>query len=95
MYTTFHTIEWNFQPAHSNDKQRYFQNKIDGRIAGELMTKKGLEYYNCSEFQMRSGTLGMYLGCIRQKDDSPVRRLVVDHDHETEFSFSVDDQKYL
>jgi hypothetical protein len=50
MYSTFHTIEWNFQPAHSNDKQRYFQNKINGRIAAELTTPKGNEYYECSEF---------------------------------------------
>ena len=50
MYSTFHTIEWNFQPTHSNDKQRYFQNKINGRIAAELATSKGNEYYECSEF---------------------------------------------
>jgi hypothetical protein len=95
MYSTFHTIEWNFQPAHSNDKQRYFQNKINGRIAAELATSKGNEYYECSEFQMRYGTLGMYLGCVKGKEDAPARRLVVDHDHETEFSFSVNDEKYL
>lgn len=95
MFTTFHTIEWNYQPAHSNERQRYFQNKINGSIVGEFLTKKGVEYYSCSEFQMRSGTLGMYLGCIASKDDTTPRRLVVDHDHETEFSFSVNDEKYL
>jgi hypothetical protein len=44
---------------------------------------------------MRYGTLGMYLGCVKSKEDAPARRLVVDHDHETEFSFSVNDEKYL
>ena len=95
MYSTFHTIEWDFRPDSSNEKQRYFQNKINGRIVAEYITKKGNEYYNCSDVQMQCGTLGIYLGCVKRKNEENLRTLVRDHEHETEFSFSVNDEEYL
>lgn len=95
MYSTFHTIEWDVLPEFSEEKLRYFSRKIDGSIVGENATAKGVEYYACSDYQMRNRTLGIYLGCVKVAGDVPPRRLVADHEHEVEHSFSVNDQEYL
>ena len=91
MYTHIHTIEWNYMPQYSSNNQAYFIN-IDGRqIIAELTTKKGSEYYLCSEVQAQAGTLGIYVGCT-----TPEAKLMVkDHEHETEHSFSLNDQQYI
>ena len=91
MYTHIHTIEWNYMPQYSSNNQAYFIN-IDGRqIVAELTTKKGNEYYLCSEVQAQAGTLGIYVGCT-----TPEAKLMVkDHEHETEHSFSLNDQQYI
>ena len=94
MITELHTVHWNFMPAHSNERQRYFTNKIDGRIVSEFTNSAGSEYYECSEFQMKNGTLGIYLGC-QKKNDVNYRRLVCNHDTETEFSLALNDAVYL
>ena len=91
MYTHIHTIEWNHLPQYSSGNQNYFLN-IDGhRIVAELTTKMGNEYYLCSEIQAQAGTLGFYAGCTA----SDAKRMVQDHEHETEHSFSLNDQTYL
>ena len=91
MYTHIHTIEWNYMPQYSSNNQAYFIN-IDGRqIIAELTTKRGNEYYLCSEVQAQAGTLGIYVGCT-----TPEAKLMVkDHEHETEHSFSLNDQQYI
>lgn len=91
MYTHIHTIEWNYMPKYSSNNQAYFIN-IDGRqIIAELTTKKGNEYYLCSEVQAQAGTLGIYVGCTTLES----KLMVKDHEHETEHSFSLNDQQYI
>lgn len=92
--TTIHTSEWKCAKDFSTEKQRYFIS-YDGRIIGELITPKGNEYYLCSDAQMRYKTLGEYIGCTRVKNDVKPRTMVVDHEKETEFSFTIDQEKFL
>ena len=91
MYTHIHTIEWNYMPQYSSNNQAYFINIDSRQIIAELTTKKGNEYYLCSEVQAPAGTLGIYVGCT-----TPEAKLMVkDHEHETEHSFSLNDQQYI
>ena len=97
MYNNIHTIEWDYLKDFSTEKQKYFYNRIDGRFLGEVETKNGREYYQCSDAQVKTGNLGIYLGCIANKpsDRNYGHRMVVNHDRETESTISVNDEVYL
>ena len=97
MFTHIHTIEWLYEAKLSKERQRYFYNKIDGRFLAELETKNGLEYYICSEDQVRTGNVGIYIGCIKfnQADQNKGKRMVVNHERDTEATFVLDDERYL
>ena len=96
MFTHLHSIEWDFVRDFSTKVQRYFYNTIDSRIVAELETKKGVEFYQCSDAQMKTGNVGIYLGCLR-KEQPGYRTLVLNHEDpkETETTISIDDEKYL
>ena len=91
MYTHIHTIEWNYMPQYSSKNLAYFINIDRRRIIAELTTKKGNEYYLCSEIQAQAGTLGIYVGCTTPD----AKFMVKDHEHETEHSFSINEQQFL
>ena len=97
MYTHIHTIEWLYEAKWSKERQRYFYNKIDGRFLAELETKQGIEYYICSEDQVRTGNVGIYIGCIKNKstDQNAGKRMVVNHERDTEAVIVLDDTRYL
>lgn len=91
MYTNIHTIEWKYMPQYSSSKQSYFIHLDGQQIIAEFSTKMGNEYYLCSEIQAQAGTLGIYVGCTTPD----AKKMVKDHEHETEHSFSLNDTVYL
>ena len=97
MYTHLHTIEWNFMKDVSTDRQKYFYNRIDGRYLAEVYTKSGIEYYICSDVQVSTGNLGIYIGCVADKptDRNYGHKMVCDHEIDTEATISVNDDIYL
>lgn len=95
MYTHIHTTEWILNKEHSTDKINYFINRVDDRILAEYKVSKGYEYYICSDFQMKSGCLGMYIGCVTKNGETYPDVMVYDHDKQTEKTVSLNDEEYF
>ena len=97
MYTHLYTVEWDFLKKFSTEKINYFQNRIDDRYLAESKTSKGTEDYFCSYDQVRTGNLGIYLGCIRENPSDPNqgKHMTINHDHDMEYTLVLNDEKYL
>ena len=95
VYTDIHTTEWIYNKSYSHDNYAYYHNRIDGRWLCEYKVRFGFEYYICSEYQTQKSLLGEYIGCMTVSDESVSHILVVNHDTETEKSFSFSDETYL
>ena len=97
MYNHLHTIEWDFMREFSTESTYYFHNRIDGRYLAESHRTNGTEYYLCSLDQVKTGNLGIYLGCISKKptDANAGKKMTIDHDHDMEYTLVLDEEKYL
>lgn len=95
MYTHIHSIDWDFIPDYSTRTISYYEHKRNHEILAEYWTPDGYEYYYCSPEQMQTSNVGIYIGCQRKTDDKPLTHLVQDHEHETEFNISLNEEEYL
>lgn len=95
MYTHIHSIDWDFLEEYSTRTISYYEHKRNYALLAEYWTPEGYEYYYCSIEQMQTGNVGIYVGCHKKTEDKFPQHLVHDHEHETEFNLSLNEDEYL